>query len=64
MITGNAVMNHLYEMHVLKGYGDPTALAEMTTWADGSVLAPHDFKSARIGIRGVRSCTPRFLIPQ
>ena len=63
-ITGNAVMNHLYEMHILKGYGDATNLPEMVKWTDGSLLAPHDYKSAKIGIRGVRSGTPRFLIPQ
>ncbi len=61
-MAGNAVVNHLYEMHVLKGYGDATALPEMVKWADGSVLAPHDYKSAKIGIRGVRCGTPRFLI--
>ncbi len=57
-------MNHLYELHVLKGYGDSTALPEMMKWSDGSILAPHDYKSTKIGIRGVRSGTPRFLSSQ
>jgi eukaryotic-like serine/threonine-protein kinase len=62
-ISGNAVTNHLYDMHILKGCGDGTSLPEIVKWADGTLLAPHDCKSEKIGIRGVRSGTPRFLIP-
>jgi hypothetical protein len=61
-VSGNAVANRLREMHVLKGYGDSTSFPEMIAWTDGSLLAPHDCKSAKIGIRGVLSSTPRFLI--
>jgi hypothetical protein len=63
-ITGNAVANHLHDMHVLKGYRDSTTLPEMVTWTDGSRLSPHDLKTAKISIRGVHSGTPRFVISQ
>jgi hypothetical protein len=62
--AGNAATNHLHEMHVLKGYGDSTSLSEMVTWSDGSLLSPHNLKSAMISIRGVHSGTPRFVNPQ
>jgi hypothetical protein len=60
-IIGNAATNHLHEMHVLRGYGDSTAIPEMVSWTDGSLLSPHELKSAKISIRGVRSGTPRFV---
>ncbi len=61
---GNAAKNHLREMHVLKGYSNSTSFPEMIRWVDGSLLAPHDCKSAVVGVRGVHSGTPRFLTPQ
>lgn len=63
-VEGNAVTNHMHEMHVLKGFDDPTKFPELVRWTDGSLIAPHDVKSAKLGVRGVHSGTPRFLTPQ
>ncbi len=62
-IAGSGAARNLHGMHVLEGFNKSTELPDLLHWADGETLALPEMRSPKISIRGVRSATPRFMVP-
>jgi hypothetical protein len=62
-VGGKAAATDLRQMHILKGFSKVDEASDVLLWPDGTLLAERKCESPRISIRGVRSATPRFLMP-
>jgi hypothetical protein len=62
-VGGKAAATDLRQMHILKGFAKVAKASDMLLWPDGTLLAQRKSESPSISIRGVRSATPRFLVP-